>query len=111
MTERPPPRYHDLGGQGAGPIEIVDHGRAPWVKRSDVVKALLADKKRRFLTTDETRHELETMGEENYFGLEYAERRMLALMKVITKKGLLSQIEINRRIDEIYERLGLVRKP
>ncbi len=110
MKDRPPPRYHDLGGQEAGSIEIIDHGRAPWVKRADVLKGLLGDKKRRFLTTDETRHELETMGAESYFGLEYAERRMLALINVITNKGLLSQEEIDRRIDEIYERLGLEKK-
>ena len=64
MSGRPPPRYHDLGGQDAGPIDMQEHGVKPWVKRSDAVKGLLSDKKRKFLTTDETRHELEIMGED-----------------------------------------------
>ncbi|MEL0106543.1 MAG: hypothetical protein VW802_06310 [Rhodospirillaceae bacterium] len=110
MPNRPPPRYHDLGGQDAGPIEMEEHTIKPWVRRSDAVKSLLSDKKRRFLTTDETRHELETMGENLYFGLEYGERRMIALMNVLTNKGLLSQEEIDQKIEEIYARLGIEKK-
>jgi len=110
MPDRPPPRYHDLGGRDAGPVDMEEHGVKRWVRRSDALKGLLGDKKRKFLTTDETRNELETMGEALYFGLEYGERRMIALMNVITKKGLLSREEIDQRIDEIYDRLGLEKK-
>ena len=107
MTNRPPPRYHDLGGQKAGPIDMKEYAIKPWVKRSDAVKGLLADKKRQILTTDETRHELEIMGEDLYFGLEYSERRMISLMTVLKNKGILSQEEIEQRINEIYDRLKL----
>jgi hypothetical protein len=107
MPERPPPRYHDLGGQEAGLIDMEEHGIKPWVKRSDAVKGLLSDKKRRILTTDETRHEIEIMGEDLYFDLEYGERRMIALITVLANKGILTQEEVNQRIDEIYDRLGI----
>lgn len=110
MTDRPPPRYHDLGGQDAGPIDLEEHEMKPWVRRSDAVKGLLSDKKRRILTTDETRHELESMGEELYFGLDYAERRMISLITVLDNKGILTQEEVDQRIDEIYKRLGIKRE-
>ncbi|MEQ8193793.1 MAG: nitrile hydratase subunit beta [Rhodospirillales bacterium] len=107
----PPPRYHDIGGRTAGPVDRTEHVLAPWEKRVDVLRSLLGDKTRRILSTDELRNAIENLGEEPYATLGYYERWMAALIEILKGKGLLTQEEIDDRMDAIRLRLGVENRP
>src|SRR3546814_14800557 len=55
-------RHHDMGGLPAGAVEPGEHDYAPWEKRVDAILRLLADSKRRLITTDELRRGIEELG-------------------------------------------------
>jgi hypothetical protein len=102
-----PRRYHDLGGLPGGPIEISDSVLAPWEKRVDIVRGLLGDKNRRIMRADVLRNTIETMGEDMYKSLTYYELWMEAVRRVVVEAGILSDAEIETRMAEVCERLGL----
>jgi hypothetical protein len=105
--DQKPRRYHDLGGIPGGPIEISDHVLLPWEKRVDIMRGLLGDKKRRIMRADVMRHTIETMGEDNYKSLTYYELWMEAVRRVVVEAGIVSEDEIEARIAEVRQRLGL----
>ncbi len=102
-----PRRYHDLGGRPGGPIEISDHVLQPWEKRVDIMRGLLGDRKRRIMGADVLRNTIETMGEDKYKSLTYYELWMEAVRQVVVKEGILSQDEIEARMAEVRQRLGV----
>ena len=91
----------------AGAIEQSEHILEPWEKRVDVLRNLLGDKTRQVLTTDELRNAIESLGEKAYDDHSYYERWMAALMNILKDKGVVTQEEIDRRMSEVRERLGL----
>jgi len=105
--DQKPRRYHDLGGIPGGPIEISDHVLLPWEKRVDIMRGLLGDKKRRIMRADVMRHTIETMGEDKYKSLTYYELWMEAVRRVVVEAGIVSEDEIEARIAEVRQRLGL----
>jgi hypothetical protein len=106
-SNNPPPRYHDLGGLMAGAIEKAERDLEPWEKRVDVLRNLLGDKARQVLTTDELRNAIENLGESAYKDNSYYERWMAALMNILKEKGVVTQDEIDQRMVEVRNRLGL----
>lgn len=91
----------------AGPVDKSEHTLEPWEKRVDVLRNLLGDNVRQVLTTDELRNAVESLGEKAYNDHSYYERWMAALMNILKDKGMVTQEEIDRRIAEVRERLGL----
>jgi len=91
----------------AGSIDKSEHTLEPWEKRVDVLRGLLGDKTRQVLTTDELRNAVESLGEKAYNDHSYYERWMAALMNILKDKGLLTQEEIDQRMAEVRQRLGL----
>lgn len=106
-TSTPPPGYHDIGGQPAPPIDQSEHVLAPWEKRVDALRTLLGDNKRQLLRADGLRHAIETMGEDLYLELGYYERWMAAILKVLTERGLVTEQQVEQRMNDIAERLQL----
>ncbi|NKC11438.1 MAG: nitrile hydratase subunit beta [Gammaproteobacteria bacterium] len=108
VTKNGPRRgYHDIGGLPEGAIDRSGHVLEPWEKRVDALRGILGDDKRRLLRTDGLRNAIETMGEDLYLELSYYERWMAAIIKVLTEKGVLTRQEIEARMDDIVERLGI----
>ena len=91
----------------AGSIDKSEHTLEPWEKRVDVLRGILGDKTRQVLTTDELRNAVENLGEKAYDDHSYYERWMAALMNILKDKGMLTQEEIDQRIAEVRQRLGL----
>ena len=57
--QAPPP--HDVGGRHHAPIAREEHEPAHWEKEADAIRMLLADRRRRFFTTDESRRVQEAL--------------------------------------------------
>jgi nitrile hydratase subunit beta len=94
--------YHDLGGTPAGPVPKEDHELELWEKRIEALLVLLTRKK--ILRIDENRRGLESLGDEVYFALSYAERRMLAISNNLILKGIITVDELAARIAQIEAR-------
>ena len=95
---------HDLGGDAAGPIDIVDHGMQHWEKQSNALRMTVTKKK--LVTLDETRRAAEDLGE-RYFQLSYFERLAEALIIVLKEKNFFTDLELNKQIEIVRERFNV----
>ena len=94
-------RHHDMGGLPAGPVELAEHDYAPWEKKVDAILRLLADPKRRLITTDELRRGIEELGPGAYDEMSYYERWIASVTNNLIEKGVISIDELGRRMAEI----------
>lgn len=94
-------RHHDMGGLPAGPVERDEHDYAPWEKRVDAILRLLADSKRRLITTDELRRGIEELGPGAYDQMSYYERWIASITNNLIEKGVISVDELGRRMAQI----------
>jgi nitrile hydratase len=92
VSERSGP--HDVGGDPAGPIAREEHEAAHWEKEADAIRMLLADGRRRFFTTDETRRVQEQLDAATYRRLPYYERWIHAFSTLLFDKGVLTRAEV-----------------
>lgn len=106
-------RHHDMGGLPAGPVERAEHDYAPWEKRVDAILRLLADSKRRLITTDELRRGIEDLGPGAYDEMSYYERWIASVTNNLIEKGVITVDELGRRMAEIAAAwpAGAERKP
>ena len=82
---------HDMGGEDAGPIDIVDHGMTHWERHANAVRMTVSGKK--LATLDEMRRACEDLGE-RYYELSYFERLTEALVIVLKEKNFFTLAEI-----------------
>ncbi|HEY9549509.1 MAG TPA: nitrile hydratase [Kiloniellaceae bacterium] len=94
-------RHHDMGGLPAGAVELGEHDYAPWEKRVDAILRLLADSKRRLITTDELRRGIEELGPGAYDEMSYYERWIASITNNLLEKGVITVDELGRRMAEI----------
>ena len=60
---------------------------------------LLGDPVRRMVTVDEMRRAFESFGEEKYNTLSFYERRLEAMLDILTEKGLIDREQFMARVD------------
>jgi len=94
--------YHDLGGTPAGAVPQENHDLQLWEKRVEALLVLLTRK--HILRVDENRRALESLGDEVYHGISYAERRILAMSNNLILKGIISVEELAAKLAEIEHR-------
>jgi hypothetical protein len=91
-------RYHDMGGQPAGPINTADHAIEPWAKTlTAMVSALRAQGLSR---VDELRRHIEDLPPQAY-DRPYFERWAEAFCDLLEEKGFTSRAEIEARMAAI----------
>jgi nitrile hydratase len=90
--QAPPP--HDVGGRHHAPIAREEHEPAHWEKEADAIRMLLADRKRRFFTTDESRRVQEALDTDTYWALPYYERWIHAFATLLVEKRVLTEAAI-----------------
>ena len=100
MTQGP----HDIGGLPDGPIDREEHDAALWEMRIDAMLVLLSDDKRRLMRVDELRRGIESLGEAAYNELTYYQRWIASVAALLVEKDVLTQDEIDRRIEQIRAR-------
>jgi hypothetical protein len=91
--------YHDIGGLTAGEIDPAEEPIEFWHKQNEAMRGLLGDPVRRMVTVDEMRHAFESFGEEKYNTLSFYERRLEAMLDILTEKGLIDREQFMARVD------------
>jgi hypothetical protein len=94
--------HHDLGGLPAGPLDLAEHAKAPWEKRTHALLWLLA--RRGVLTVDELRRGIESLGAAEYDRLGYYERWIASITHTLQQKGVLTTDELGRKLAEVEAR-------
>ncbi|MBM4256259.1 MAG: nitrile hydratase subunit beta [Deltaproteobacteria bacterium] len=95
------PRIHDRGGwPDAGPINKEEHHYALWEKRTDALLMLLVSPAKKVLRVDELRRAIESLPPKAYETMSYYERWISAVETLMIEKGILTQEEIEKRIEE-----------
>ncbi|HIF60921.1 MAG TPA: nitrile hydratase subunit beta [Rhodospirillales bacterium] len=95
---------HDMGGENAGPIDIVDHGMTHWEKHANAVRMTVSGKK--LATLDEMRRACEDLGE-RYYELSYFERLTEALVIVLKEKNFFTEEIFNNKMVDVRERFNV----
>ena len=92
---------HDMGGDEAGPIDIVDHGMRHWEKHANAVRMTVTSKK--LATLDELRRASEDLGE-RYWKLNYFERLSEALVIILKEKNFFTDKVFEKQMKVVRER-------
>lgn len=109
MTEEEPLRasgHHDYGGRPGGPIETRAQTATFWEQRVDAILELLSDQRRKLIRVDEFRWMNETMIPEDYERLSYYERWVHSITRLMIRKGVITQTELDAKMAEIRRRGG-----
>lgn len=102
MTDTPEHRWHDMGGQPAGPIPMESHDFALWEKRVDALMVLCGAKG--LFTVDGLRRALEDMGEEAFEKYSYYDRWIAATNQNLIEAGVYTLEELGQRMEEVARR-------
>ena len=90
-----------MGGEAAGPIDIVDHGMKFWEKQANALRNTLTSRK--VIRLDELRRAAEDLGE-RYYELEYFQRTTEALRRVLIEHGFFTEAELAAKMAEVRRR-------
>jgi len=95
-------RWHDMGGQPAGPVAMEGHDFALWEKRIDALMVLCGNKG--LLNVDGLRRVLEDMGREAYEKYSYYERWIASVNQNLIEHGVYSPEELGTKMLEVAAR-------
>jgi hypothetical protein len=95
-------RWHDMGGEAAGPVPADQHDFSLWEKRVDALM-ILASTKGHF-SVDGLRRVLEDMGPEAFETMTYYERWIASVNQNLIEAGVYSTAELAQRMSEVASR-------
>lgn len=98
-NDKGPKGYHDVGGDPAGDIPMVDLPWLHWEKQVEAIRGLLGDGTRRIVSLDEVRRGFESFGVEKYNSLSFYRRRLEAMTDILIEKGIVSRAELDAAIE------------
>lgn len=102
MTNAPEQRWHDMGGQDAGPVPKDSHDFAIWEKRVDALLVLCGNKG--LMNVHGLRRALEDMGEEAFEKYTYYERWIASVNQNMIEAGVYTLEELGARMEEVAAR-------
>ena len=95
-------RWHDMGGDAAGPVPTGEHDFALWEKRVDALMMIATAKG--LFTVDSMRRVLEDMAPSAFEEMSYYERWVASLNQNLIEAGVYTPAELGRRMTEIAAR-------
>ena len=98
--------HHDMGGEPAGRVELAEHDYDDWERRVDALMVILSGirGKKRLITVDELRKNIEALPPETYDRLGYYEKWITSLTQTLIQRGLITTAELARKLDEVQKR-------
>lgn len=96
--------HHDMGGEPAGPVQREEHDYALWEKRVDALMVVLSRKDGRYMTVDELRRNIESLGPEAYDNMTYYERWMHSIAQTLIQRGVITIDELGRKMAVVEQR-------
>ena len=97
---------HDMGGEAAGSVDRHEHAPTMTERRIDAMMQLLRNNPRSFWVTDENRRTIESLTPETYKSSSYYEKWTLAMRGLLIEKGVLTEVELAKRLSEVKARHG-----
>lgn len=95
-----PRGYHDVGGDQAGDIPMIDLPWQHWEKQVEAIRGLLGDGTRRIVSLDEVRRGFESFGIDKYNRYSFYRRRLEAMIDILVEKGVVSREELAAAAEE-----------
>lgn len=95
-------RWHDMGGQEAGALDLSQHDFALWEKRVDAL--MIIGSARGHFTVDGLRRALEDMGEAAFESMSYYERWVAAINQNLVEAGVYTLEELGTRMEQVRAR-------
>ena len=100
-------RWHDMGGDTAGPIPIKqfpdeDHDFSLWEKRVDAL--MIIGSAKGFFTVDGLRRVLEDMGEDVFETMTYYERWVMAVNQNLIEGGAYTTADLAAKMAKVAAR-------
>ena len=95
-------RWHDMGGDAAGPVPHDQHDFSLWEKRVDALMILCSSKGH--FTVDGLRRVLEDMPASSFDEMTYYERWIASVGQNLVEAGVLTAAEIGQRMSVIQQR-------
>ncbi len=95
-------RWHDMGGEAAGPVPQDDHDFALWEKRVDALMVICSS--HGLFTVDGLRRVLEDMAPEAFETMSYYERWIAAINQNLIEAGTYTTAELAKRMSEVAAR-------
>ena len=106
MTEKPPHfdgrRWHDMGGDAAGPVPTEQHDFAIWEKRVDALMVLCSGKG--LFTVDGLRRVLEDMPPDSFDTMTYYERWIASVNQNLIEAGSYTTAELAAKMTDVQAR-------
>ncbi|GLK81666.1 SH3-like domain-containing protein [Methylopila turkensis] len=96
--------YHDIGGDPAGAVPIVELPWLHWEKQVEAIRNLLGDGTRRMMSLDELRRGFESFGEDKYKALSFYRRRLEAMIDILVEKEVFTREELEAAVAETRAR-------
>ena len=94
----------DIGGDAAGPVDVIDHGMKHWEKQANAFRSVVQMNK--IVCTDELRRAAEELGD-RYKNMHYFEITTSAIRKVLVEKGLFTEQQLQAKMAEIRARFDV----
>jgi len=97
-----------MGGLPAGKVEATEHDYEEWERRVDALMMLLSGVKgrRKLMTVDELRKNIEALPPEAYDRMGYYERWVTSITQVMIQRGIITTEELGRKMAEVDEKRG-----
>ena len=98
--------HHDMGGLPADKVEPVEHQYEDWERRIDALMMFCSGVKgkKRLLTVDELRKNIESLTPETYDRLAYYEKWVTALTQALIQRGVITTADLARKMAEVKKR-------
>ena len=98
--------HHDMGGQPAEKVRPTEHDYEDWERRVDALMMLCSGVKgkKRLVTVDELRKNIESLTPDAYDRLAYYEKWITALTHTLIQRGVITTADLVRKMNEIQKR-------
>jgi hypothetical protein len=98
--------HHDMGGLPAGRVERTGHDYEEWERRVDALMVLCVGitGKKRLMSVDELRKNIEALPPETYDRTAYYEKWIASLTQTLIQRGVITTAELARKMEEVRSR-------
>ena len=98
--------HHDMGGLAAGEVEPTEHDYEEWERRVDAIMMLCVGitGKKRLMTVDELRKNIEALPPETYDRTAYYEKWITSITQTLIQRGVITTAELARKMGEVSRR-------
>jgi len=98
--------HHDMGGLPAAEVQPTEHDYEEWERRVDALMVLCVGLtgKKRLMSVDELRKNIEALPPETYDRTAYYEKWIASLTQTLIQRGVITTAELARKMEEVGRR-------